>query len=78
MAAPDRKVHGGGSFTFTSFEPRPVASGPAPPASAHPPDLPGCESFHLPEGALDAYDGHLEFWDGSSETAWKTREPTST
>ena len=77
MAAPDRKAHGGGSFAFTSFEPRPVASDPALPATARPPDLPGCESFHLPENALDAYDGHLEFWDGSSETAWRVRE-TST
>ena len=78
MATPDRKAHGGGSFAFTSFEPRSVASDPALPATARPPDLPGCESFHLPESALDAYDGHLEFWDGPSETAWKTREPTST
>ena len=77
MATPDRKAHGG-SFAFTSFEPRPVVSDPALPATARPPDLPGCEPFHLPESALDAYDGHLEFWDGSSETAWKTREPTST
>ena len=77
MATPDRKAHGGGSFAFTSFEPRPVASEPAPTATSRPPDLPGCESFHLPASALDAYDGHLEFWDGSSETAWKVRE-TST
>ena len=78
MATPDRKAHGGGSLAFTSFEPRPVASDPALPATARPPDLPGCEPFHLPESALDAYDGHLEFWDGSTETAWKTREPNST
>ena len=77
MAAPDRKARGGGSFAFTSFEPRPVVAEPALPATARPPDLPGCESFHLPESALDAYDGHLEFWDGSSETAWRVRE-TST
>lgn len=75
MATSGRKAHGGGSFAFTTFEPRPVVSVPA---TARPPDLPGCEPFHLPESALEAYDGHLEFWDGSSETAWKTREPTST
>ena len=77
MATPDRKARGGGSFAFTSFEPRPVVAEPALPATARPPDLPGCESFHLPESALDAYDGHLEFWDASSETAWRVRE-TST
>ena len=77
MATPDRKAHGGGSFAFTSFEPQPVPAEPPLPATARPPDLPGCEPFHLPESALDAYDGHLEFWDGSSETAWRVRE-TST
>ena len=77
MATPDRKARGGGSFAFTSFEPRPVVAEPALPATARPPDLPGCESFHLPESALDAYDGHLELWDASSETAWSVRE-TST
>ena len=40
-------------------------------------DFPGCESFHLPERALEDYEGRLEFWDGLSETAWKVREPTS-
>ena len=25
-------------------------------------DFPGCESFHLPAGALDTYEGRLEFW----------------
>ena len=77
MATPDRKAHGG-SFAFTSFEPRHVASATPAPASARPPDLPGCESFHLPESALDAYEGRLEFWDGSSQTAWRVRQPTST
>ncbi len=48
-----------------------------PPASGRRPDLPGCESFHLPESALDDYDGRFEFWDGRTETAWKVREPTS-
>ena len=42
-----------------------------------PEDFPGCESFHLPERALDSYEGRLEFWDGLSETAWKVAEPTS-
>ena len=34
-------------------------------------DFPGCESFHLPAGELDHYEGRLEFWDGATETAWK-------
>ena len=40
-------------------------------------DFPGCESFHLPEGELEGYEGRLEFWDGRTETAWKVSEPTS-
>ena len=42
-----------------------------------PEDFPGCESFHLPESALEGYEGRLEFWDGHTETAWKVSEPTS-
>ena len=40
-------------------------------------DFPGCESFHLPAGEVEHYEGRLEFWDGLSETAWKVSEPTS-
>ena len=40
-------------------------------------DFPGCESFHLPAGEIDRYDGRLEFWDSVTETAWKVCEPTS-
>ena len=40
-------------------------------------DFPGCESFHLPESALEDYEGRLEFWDGTTETAWKVSEPAS-
>ena len=43
-----------------------------------PEDFPGCESFHLPESALEGYEGRLEFWDGATETAWKVSEPTTT
>ena len=39
-------------------------------------DFPGCEPFHLPASDLDHYEGHLEFWDGVTETAWKVCEPT--
>ena len=40
-------------------------------------DFPGCESFLLPAGELDTYEGRLEYWDGATETAWKVCEPTS-
>ena len=46
-------------------------------AGTGPEDFPGCESFHLPERALEHYEGRLEFWDGRTETAWKVAEPTS-
>ena len=47
------------------------------PRAYGPEDFPGCESFHLPESALEHYEGRLEFWDGATETAWKVAEPTS-
>ena len=49
-------------------------SGPAPFRDE---DFPGCESFHLPAGELDHYEGRLEFWGGATETAWKVCEPTT-
>ena len=52
--------------------------GPDAPAREYgPEDFPGCESFHLPERALEGYEGRLEFWDGLTETAWRVSEPTS-
>ena len=47
------------------------------PAAYRDEDFPGCESFPLPAGGLDTYEGRLEFWDGDTETAWKVCEPTS-
>ena len=47
------------------------------PAAYGPDDFPGCESFPLPAGELEHYEGRLEFWDGETETAWKVSEPTS-
>ena len=47
------------------------------PAAYRDEDFPGCESFHLPAGELEHYEGRLEFWDGATETAWKVCEPTS-
>ena len=40
-------------------------------APFRPEDFPGCESFHLPAREVDLYDGRLEFWDGTTETAWR-------
>ena len=48
------------------------------PRAYGPEDFPGCEPFHLPESALESYEGRLEFWDGATETAWKVSEPTTT
>ena len=31
----------------------------------------------LPTDETDTYEGRLEFWDGTTETAWKVCEPTS-
>ena len=47
------------------------------PAAYRDEDFPGCESFHLPAGEVEHYEGRLEFWDGRTETAWKVCEPTS-
>ena len=52
----------------------PRTPGPAPYRDE---DFPGCESFPLPAGRLEHYEGRLEFWDGATETAWKVCEPTS-
>ena len=40
-------------------------------APCRPEDFPGCEPFHLPAREVDLYDGRLEFWDGTTETAWR-------
>ena len=54
---------------------RPPARAPRPSATTapfRPEDFPGCESFHLPAREVDLYDGRLEFWDGRTETAFRT------
>ena len=55
----------------------PIADRTPGPAAYRDEDFPGCESFHLPAGGLEHYEGRLEFWDGATETAWKVCEPTS-
>ncbi len=52
--------------------------GPQSPPAAHgPEDFPGCESFRVPAGEIDRYEGRLEFWEARTGTAWKVREPTT-
>ena len=64
-----------------SSAPRPRSSSTSASVSASarygPEDFPGCESFHLPAGEVERYEGRLEFWDGRTQTAWKAREPTT-
>ena len=67
-----------GALLHSTYPP----TGPVPSASAgrakyRDAHFPGCESFHLPAGRLEHYEGRLEFWDGATETAWKVCEPTS-
>ena len=40
------------------------------------PEFPGCTPRHLPRGAIEHYEGRLEFWDADTEIAW-VAEPTS-
>ena len=40
------------------------------------PEFPGCRPFRLTREDVDAYDGHFEYWDAHTETAWKVCEPT--
>ena len=60
-----------------SRAPGPAADRTPGPALYRDEDFPGCESFPLPAGELESYEGRLEFWDGHTETAWKVCEPTS-
>ena len=38
------------------------------------PEFPGCRSFRLRRGEVEAYDRHIEYWDAATETAWELRE----
>ena len=75
----------GGDMSTASFDVSDVSDMPAVsgaprtrgPAPYRDEDFPGCESFHLPAGRLEHYEGRLEFWDGATETAWKVCEPTT-
>ena len=41
------------------------------------PEFPGCRPIRLTREALDDFEGRLEYWDASTETAWMIAEPTS-
>ena len=48
----------------------------AAPAEA-PPEFPGCRPIRLTRDDLEDFEGRLEYWEASSETAWVVAEPTS-
>ena len=52
------------------------ASRVATPAEALP-EFPGCRPVRLTRDSLEHFEGRLEFWEASSETAWIIAEPTT-
>ena len=42
-----------------------------------PPEFPGCRPIRLTRDGLEDFEGRLEYWEASSETAWVIAEPTS-
>ena len=48
----------------------------APPEEAAP-ELPGCRPIRLTRDDLEDFEGRLEYWEASTETAWVVAEPTS-
>ena len=42
-----------------------------------PPEFPGCRPIRLTRDGLEDFEGRLEYWEASSETAWIIAEPTS-
>ena len=42
-----------------------------------PPEFPGCRPVRLTRDGLEDFEGRLEYWEASSETAWVIAEPTS-
>ena len=52
------------------------ASPPTTPIEA-PPEFPGCRVIPLTRNRLEHFEGRLEYWEASSETAWVIAEPTT-
>jgi len=46
------------------------------PHEAHP-EFPGCRAIPLTRQSLEYFEGRLEYWEASSETAWVIAEPTT-
>ena len=42
-----------------------------------PPEFPGCRPIRLARDSLEHFEGRLEYWEASSETAWVIAEPTT-
>ena len=42
-----------------------------------PPEFPGCRPIRLTRDGVEDYEGRLEYWEASSETAWVIAEPTT-
>ena len=42
-----------------------------------PPEFPGCHPIRLTRDGLEHFEGRLEYWEASSETAWVISEPTT-
>ena len=42
-----------------------------------PPEFPGCNPVHLPRAEIERYEGRLEYWDATIETAWICEPTTS-
>ena len=76
---------GGGELTFrmATAETLPatpsIPAGPsvAAPARTEPPEFPGCNPVHLPRAEIERYEGRLEYWDATIETAWICEPTTS-
>ena len=42
-----------------------------------PPEFPGCHPIRLTRDGLEHFEGRLEYWEASSESAWVISEPTT-
>ena len=67
------------TWAAADFRPQPRPPKHAPPrhaGKARTPAFPGCRPIPLRRCDLDTGDRRFEYWDGDTETAWITRDPT--